>query len=75
MEIRRVMWCLLYLQMPMLPVLRQIVPGAESIFHYFTTSPIDLRDAALLMKRERICYNEPGLLLCKRGIFSNQKDF
>jgi len=63
------------MQMPMLPGLCQTYPGVESIFHYFTTSPIDLPDAALLMKREGICHNKSDSLLCKRGIFSNQMDF
>jgi len=63
------------MQMPMLPVLRQIVPGVESIFHYFTTSPIDLPDATLLMKREGIYHNKPDSLMWKRDIFSNQMGF
>jgi hypothetical protein len=64
-----------FICMSMLPVLCQIVPGIQSIFHYCTTSPIDLPAVKLLMKRERICHNKPDLLLCKRGIFSNQMDF
>jgi hypothetical protein len=55
------------MQMPMLSVLCQIVPGVESIFHNITTSPIDVPDAALLMKRERIRHNKPDSLLCKGG--------